>query len=256
MKRHMTSHVEQNRQTMFVTATEHVKNLLTQMCRAVEGHMSNSADQIFVRMRADYMQVMGGVQMPAGYTMPTKERTLKSDVAKVIEETEDVFRKVVEPEDRKSTEDADHGVGADAMDSTEDDHAEQNGNLTGGDRNEEDVTIEDEEQPLTNSTDADQRSTPEFLSQPKDDAVDSPALHDRNTPVDESAMDLDHTTTEQTDEAATPRPNGIHPPIDDGCAESHDMPLTVPSGDDNDPDYRDTSSPYDDRAHCSFPRDP
>lgn len=241
---------------MFATATEHVKNLLTQMCRAVEEHMSNSADRIFVRMRADYMQVMGGVQMPAGYTMPTRERTLKSDVAKLIGEAEDVFRKVVEPEDRNPAEDADNGVGADAMDGIEDDHAQQNGNLTGGDRNEEDVTIEDAGQHDINSTDADQRSTPELLSPSKNDAVDSPTLHDKSTPVDESAMDVDRTTTEQTDEAATPRPNGIHSPTDDGSADSHDMPLTAPNDDgDNDPDNQDNSPPYDGGAHCSSPRD-
>ncbi len=88
MKNHMTSHVDEHRQTMFKESTEVVKDLLKQMCRKVEEEMSNKADEVFVLMRRDYMTVISGAHMPQGQVMPKAERIARAEIAKIIKDRE------------------------------------------------------------------------------------------------------------------------------------------------------------------------
>jgi hypothetical protein len=88
MKDHMLSHVDTHRQTMFRESTEEVKSHLTQMCRQVEEQMSNKADEVFALMRRDYMMVVTGTRVPQGQELPKWERTMRMEIAKVIEERE------------------------------------------------------------------------------------------------------------------------------------------------------------------------
>jgi hypothetical protein len=98
MKAHMTSHVDQHRQTMFHESTEEVKKHLKQMCGQVEEQMMNKADEVFVLMRRDYMTVITGQHMPQGHIMPKWERSMKAEIAKLIQEREDAAEKEENPE--------------------------------------------------------------------------------------------------------------------------------------------------------------
>src|ERR1700694_78272 len=89
MEAHMTSHVDQHRQTMFHESTEEVKKHLKQMCSQVEEQMMNKVDEVFVLMRRDYMTVITGQHMPQGHVMPKWERSMKAEIAKLIQERED-----------------------------------------------------------------------------------------------------------------------------------------------------------------------
>jgi hypothetical protein len=88
MKTHMASHVDEHRQTMFHESTEEVKKHLTHMCRQVEEQMSNKADEVFVLMRRDYMTAITGAHMPLGKETPKWERTMKAEIAKILEDME------------------------------------------------------------------------------------------------------------------------------------------------------------------------
>src|ERR1700722_2836031 len=103
MKAHMTSHVDQHRQSMFRESTEEVKKHLKQMCSQVEEQMMNKADEVFVLMRRDYMTVITGQNMPQGHVMPKWERSMKADIAKLIQEREDAAEKEENP-DRSTSE--------------------------------------------------------------------------------------------------------------------------------------------------------
>jgi hypothetical protein len=105
MKAHMTSHVDQHRQTMFRESTEEVKKHLKQMCGQVEEQMMNKADEVFVLMRRDYMTVITGQHIPQGHIIPKWERSMKAEIAKLIQEREDAAEMEDNPD--KSTSGAD-----------------------------------------------------------------------------------------------------------------------------------------------------
>jgi hypothetical protein len=103
MKAYMTSHVDQHRQTMFRESTEEVKKHLKQMCGQVEEQMMNKVDEVFVLMRQDYMTVITGQHMPQGHVMPKWERSMKAEIAKLIQEREDAAEQEENP-DRNTSE--------------------------------------------------------------------------------------------------------------------------------------------------------
>lgn len=63
MKEAMSAHVKRNRHHMFNEATMTVKRHLDAMCRKLEETMEIRADEIFMKMRDDYMRVLRGVQV-------------------------------------------------------------------------------------------------------------------------------------------------------------------------------------------------
>ena len=79
MKGHMMAFVQQESAQMFPAAADAVEAALMRMCRDLENEMANKADDIFQRMRNDYMRVLGGVQVAHnGMTKP--ERSLRAEI--------------------------------------------------------------------------------------------------------------------------------------------------------------------------------
>jgi hypothetical protein len=149
----MTSHVDQNRQTMFRESTEEVKKHLKQMCGQVEEQMMNKADEVFVLMRRDYMTVITGQHMPQGHVMPKWERSMKAEIAKLIQEREDAAEKEENP--NRSTSEADLDETADQARSPAPQKAEPDNEVT------EDAL--DEDIPVKNLADSIQQALNEEI---------------------------------------------------------------------------------------------
>lgn len=86
MKKHMADFVNENRNTMFSESCDDVKQRLVDMCKQVEEFMAAKADDIFIAMQRDYMEVVSGTTLPKGQSMPVWERNMRSDVAKAIDD--------------------------------------------------------------------------------------------------------------------------------------------------------------------------
>lgn len=97
MKGHMNSHVDRERHHMFKSATETVETHLTQMCKGLEEKMANRSDEIFALMRADYMQVLGGVQVSQG-VMSKEEKGLRVEVKAILNDIDSQFKRIVNGE--------------------------------------------------------------------------------------------------------------------------------------------------------------
>jgi len=97
MKDHMVAHVERVRHHMFTDATKKVEQHLAQMCKSLEDMMANKSDEIFAMMRADYMQVLGGVQV-SHYLIPSEEESMRAEVKKILKDVDPQFEKVVNGE--------------------------------------------------------------------------------------------------------------------------------------------------------------
>ena len=80
MKAAMSEHVERNRHHMFNEATMTVKRHLDAMCRSLQETMELRADEIYIKMKADYMQVLGGVQINQEAVMSREERAMRTAI--------------------------------------------------------------------------------------------------------------------------------------------------------------------------------
>lgn len=80
MKAAMSEHVERNRHHMFNEATMTVKRHLDAMCGKLEELMEVRADEIFMKMRDDYIRALGGVQVNQEAVMSREERSMRSDI--------------------------------------------------------------------------------------------------------------------------------------------------------------------------------
>lgn len=98
MKYSMTEHVERNRQHMFNTATMTVKNNLDSMCRSLQGIMEARANEILVQMKADYMRVLGGVEVHHGPVLSREERHMRSETIKKLAAVNAQFEPIVQGE--------------------------------------------------------------------------------------------------------------------------------------------------------------
>jgi hypothetical protein len=94
MKKHMSQQVDQNRHDMFHNATKTVKQHLDDMCKQLEDVMDSHADEIFVKMKSDYMRVLGGVQINETAIMPKEERTLRSDILDILRSVDAQFKPI------------------------------------------------------------------------------------------------------------------------------------------------------------------
>ena len=125
MKVHMSNHVIAQKDIMFQRATQVVRNMIMDLTKDVEEHMANRTDQVFVGMRRDYLQVLSNVRVD-DITMPKWERSLRSTVEDIIQQSEENFeaildgREVADPEDEASA-----GAVKDGDDGTEVEGAEQ-----------------------------------------------------------------------------------------------------------------------------------
>lgn len=98
MKAHMSAHVERARHSMFNAATLTVKGHLDAMCRALRELMEQRADDIFLRMKADYMRVLGGVQVGSAAVLPRAERVLRGDVMRLLNGVDARFETIAKGE--------------------------------------------------------------------------------------------------------------------------------------------------------------
>jgi len=89
MKEHMAAEVDEHRKEMFLESTKDVKTHLTEMCRQVEEHMLDKADEVSMLMSCDYILVITCGHVPEGYEMPTPEKEMRSEIARIIREREE-----------------------------------------------------------------------------------------------------------------------------------------------------------------------
>jgi hypothetical protein len=128
MKAHMTGLVDRARHTMFTASTKAVESHLNQMCKAIDEQMSNGADEIVARMRADYMHVLGGVKVSTE-TTSKEEKRMKAEIKVALNEVDAKFETIVKGEPDEELED--NEMEGDAMkddemegDATKDDEME------------------------------------------------------------------------------------------------------------------------------------
>jgi hypothetical protein len=99
MKEQMSTYVDQYRHNMFNDATLTVKRHLDDMCRTLENVMDEKADEIYIKMKADYMRVLGGVkQNQQAPVLPKEERALRSDVMKILKSIDAQFEPIARSE--------------------------------------------------------------------------------------------------------------------------------------------------------------
>ncbi|KAF9700954.1 hypothetical protein EKO04_000363 [Ascochyta lentis] len=84
MKAHMAAHVERNRHSMFNKATLTVKSHLDSMCKKLQDLMEERADEIYMKMKADYLRVLGGVQVNTKAVMSREERAMRSEIKTLL----------------------------------------------------------------------------------------------------------------------------------------------------------------------------
>lgn len=103
----MNEYVDEHRNTMFTESCDGVKQRLIAMCKQVEDFMSAKADEIFLAMQRDYMEVISGTALPKGQMMPKWERNMRAAVAKAIEEQGARESEAVPKSDEQPKEEAD-----------------------------------------------------------------------------------------------------------------------------------------------------
>ncbi|TIA35081.1 hypothetical protein D6C78_06406 [Aureobasidium pullulans] len=103
MKAYMNNHVTAQKDIMFQRATEVVRNMITDLIKEVEDNMEDRTDQVFVGMRRDYLQVLGNVRIE-DITMPNSERSLQDAIRDIIQQSEEVFKAILEGRDVPSLE--------------------------------------------------------------------------------------------------------------------------------------------------------
>jgi hypothetical protein len=122
MKTHMTNHVTAQKDNMFQRATQVVRSMIMDLIKDVEEHMANRTDQVFVGMRRDYLQVLGNVRVD-DVTMPKWERSLRSTVEDIIQQSEENFQAILEG--REIEDKATAGASKEGDDGTDDEDADE-----------------------------------------------------------------------------------------------------------------------------------
>ncbi|KAI9789949.1 MAG: hypothetical protein M1835_001330 [Candelina submexicana] len=118
MKYAMQTHVDEARTTMFRQSTNEVRARLNAMIRDVEENMANKADEVFLKMRRDYLAVLGGRALPKGEVMPKWERSMKHQIQQVIEGSEAIFEEVLDERVKSEDSNAEEGKVANCTDHT------------------------------------------------------------------------------------------------------------------------------------------
>jgi hypothetical protein len=114
MKAQMSTYVDHYRHSMFNDATLTVKRHLDSMCRTLEDVMGGKADEIYIRMKADYMRVLGGVQQnQQAFVLPKEERALRSEVMKILRSIDMQFEPITRGEFVEEEEETTAAAGAD-----------------------------------------------------------------------------------------------------------------------------------------------
>jgi hypothetical protein len=125
MKTHMTNHVTAQKDNMFQRATQVVRNMIMDLIKDVEEHMANRTDQVFVGMRRDYLQVLSNVRVD-DVTMPKWERSLRSTIEDIIQQSEENFQAILEGREVAVPEDeAAAGASKEEDDGSDDEDADE-----------------------------------------------------------------------------------------------------------------------------------
>ena len=84
MKTQMIDFVHHQGPNMFPAATDTVERALSEICRGLEQEMSQKAVEIFQLMQADYMQVLGALNVDRD-TLTSSDRSLRSEIVVQLE---------------------------------------------------------------------------------------------------------------------------------------------------------------------------
>lgn len=104
MKDAMVGYVDQHRHNMFNHATMTVKHHLDMMCRSLQELMETRSDEIYIRMKADYMRVLGGVEVRQGAVMSREERHMRSEIMEKLRAVDSHFESISKGEITPSDE--------------------------------------------------------------------------------------------------------------------------------------------------------
>jgi hypothetical protein len=106
MKDHMSKHIDKVRDQMFFKAAITVQRHLEAMCKALESIMEEKADEIYIKMKGDYMRVLGGGQLQFNYAsvLPKAERELRAEVLEILQSVDAEFGPIARGEFEHETE--------------------------------------------------------------------------------------------------------------------------------------------------------
>lgn len=96
MKSCMATHIDTYREEMFSNATESLQAQLSEVCRTVEKLLVNQVDEVFVKVRNDYLTVLGGASASDHVVVPKAERSMKEHIRRTLADSEIKFRSLVE----------------------------------------------------------------------------------------------------------------------------------------------------------------
>jgi hypothetical protein len=119
MKAAMVEYVEQHRHNMFNHATMTVKHHLDMMCRSLQELMETRSDEIYIRMKADYMRVLGGVEVRPEAMVSREERHLRSQIMEKLRAVDPQFEPISKGEIAPAGGDETAQVGSPAADDGE-----------------------------------------------------------------------------------------------------------------------------------------
>lgn len=109
MKAAMNSHVAAERHVMFQRSVDQVKDRLDAMIKDMKDELDDKIDEIFIKLRRDYLAVLGGGDIPKdGQLLPKAQRLVRKQVLQLIEGCERRFKRVagigVESDDNENAE--------------------------------------------------------------------------------------------------------------------------------------------------------
>ncbi|KAJ9637247.1 hypothetical protein H2199_007533 [Coniosporium tulheliwenetii] len=200
MKRAMTDHVSQESHTMFRKATETVQTELIRMCRAVEEHMANKADEVFVSMKRDYTTVLTGAHLPQGQLLPKPERTLRAEVAEVLKTAEPLFKELVDGAKDGGAEESTANEGAGEEDGTNADDPMDTRSENGDHWDNDDTILNEGESNASESVQEDQEGTPNDTDKTSGPSLSAAA----SASVSRSKTSTPQVEGSNTDASATP----------------------------------------------------
>lgn len=91
MKSTMESHVDIARKTMFREACDAVKGQLDTMCADVEQWMAAPAQDLFAKLKRDYLATLLGGRAEATADIPLVERILYQQIQHILEDADSRF---------------------------------------------------------------------------------------------------------------------------------------------------------------------
>ncbi|EED18159.1 conserved hypothetical protein [Talaromyces stipitatus ATCC 10500] len=101
MKATMSSHVSDNRDSMFEKSVDVVEAALNRMLESVEEALLASTDTTLMSLKRDYRSAVVGSQSAAGGILPREKRAALQELLKHIMESETSYKELIQPEIKK-----------------------------------------------------------------------------------------------------------------------------------------------------------